>query len=63
MDFPVVLVGEPTSKSCRDREKKQEGRDKGVLQILQLIESIICSQEVDNLKSFDELLVVSNSCH
>lgn len=59
----MVLAGEPTSKCCRDQEKKQEGRDKRVLQILQFIESIICTQEVDNLKCFDELLVVTNSCH
>lgn len=59
----MVLVGEPTSKCCRDQEKKQKGRDKRVLQILQFIESIICTQEVDNLKCFDELLVVTNSCH
>lgn len=63
MDFPMVLVGEPRSRCCRDQEKKQEGRDKRVLHILQLKESIICTQEVDNLKCFDELLVVSNSCH
>lgn len=63
MGFPMVLAGEAMSKGCRDQEKKQEGRDKRVLQILRLIECVICTPEIDNLKCFDELLAVSNSCH